>query len=125
MSVNSLDTSVSALRANSFRVDVSANNVANVNTDGFQAATVQTADKAYVNSIGSGVQVAGTYAPNRPGPPAAAEGVPAVEDGITQSNTDLVVERTNQMNAQNAYGVNLVMSRTVDETSQTLMDLKG
>ncbi len=67
MSVNGLNTSISALRTNQFRLDVTANNVANVNTDGFKASTVTTADRAYINGIGTGTQVTGTYAPPRPG----------------------------------------------------------
>ena len=123
MSVNGLNTSLSGLYANQLRQDVSANNVANVNTDGFKASTVQTADAAYVNDIGQGTRVTGTYTPNRPGPVTADESAPG---GMRElSNTDMVQEMTSQMSARNAYGVNIAVARTVDETSQTLMDLKA
>ena len=122
MSVNGLGTPVSALQANQFRLDVTANNVANVNTDGFQASSVATADRAYINDIGQGTRVTATYQPQRPGPVAVDTAV----DGsmVEQSNTDLVNEMTNMMAARSAYGLNTAMARTVDEASETLIDLK-
>lgn len=123
MSVNGLNIPLSGLTANQFRQDVTANNIANVNTDGFKASTVQTTDAAYINDIGQGTRVSATYAPARQGP--MAVDASASSGMVEQSNTDLVTEMTNQMNAQNAYGVNIAMSRTVDDASQTLLDLKG
>ncbi|MDR1521001.1 MAG: flagellar basal body protein [Planctomycetota bacterium] len=124
MSVNALQTSASALQTNQFRLDVSANNVANVNTDNFRASRVATSDNAYVNSIGTGTRVAATYAPNRPASPAATY-ADAGQAGAEQSNTDLAVEMTNQMNFRNAYSANAAMGRTENEVSQTLLDLVG
>lgn len=131
MSVNGLGTPYSALIANQTRVDVAANNVANVNTDGFRALTVATTDNAYINDIGTGTRVAATYAPPRPAPiapDAASTGVNS--DTVTRSettelsNTDLVNEMTSMRAAQNAYGANTAMMRTADEMSQTLMDIR-
>lgn len=122
MAINALQTSVTALRTNQFRLDVSANNVANINTDDFRASTVATADNAYINSIGTGTQVAGTYAPERPAPPSDPT---AGSDAARVSNTDLAVEMTNQMNFRNAYSANSVMGRTSEDVSRTLMDLVG
>lgn len=142
MSVNGLSTPLSALQVNQFRMDVAANNVANVNTDGFQASTVTTSDRAYINDIGQGTQVTGTYAPPRPGPMAIdtaapnvtpaplpnqavppAGGAASVDGMVELSNTDLVTEMTNMISAQRAYDANIGMSRTVDEANQTLLDL--
>lgn len=123
MSVNGLNTALSGLAANQFRQNVTANNIANVNTDGFRSSTVQTADAAYINDIGQGTQVTGTYAPNRPGPVAMNE--TGAGGARELSNTDMVREMSNMMSAQNAYGVNIAMARTVDEASKTLIDLKG
>lgn len=123
MSVNGLNSSLSGLWANQFRQDVTANNIANVNTDGFQAATVQTSDAAYVNDIGQGTRVTGTYTPNRPAPVAMDDTAAA---GMRElSNTDMIKEMTNQMSAQNAYGANATMARSVNAASQTLLDLKS
>lgn len=135
MSVNALSTPVSALQTNQFRVDVAANNVANVSTDGFQASTVTTSDLAYINDIGQGTQVTGTYAPPRPGPLAVdttaaatqtAPGQPVAQTGMVElSNTDIVNEMTNTMSAQRAYDANIVMARSVDEANQTLLDIRS
>lgn len=129
MSVNALNTSVSALRANQLRLGVTANNVANVNTDEFKASTVTSADNAYINDIGTGTRITSTYAPPRPGPLAvdttgANQAGTAPAGMVEQSNTELVNEMTNMMSARNAYGSNTVMGRTVDEMTQTLLDLK-
>lgn len=127
MSVNNLDTSYSALRANQFRVDVAANNVANINTDGFRASTVSTSDNAYINDIGTGTRVTGAYAPPRPGPPtteAAASGPGQGTAVAEQSNTDAANEMINMRMAQNAYGANASMYLTGDDMTQTILDLR-
>lgn len=123
MSVNGLNIPLSGLSANRIRQDVTANNVANVNTEGFQPSTVQTTDAAYVNDIGQGTRVSSTYAPPRPAPqqPQAAQAAGVAEP----SNVDMITETTNRMNAQNAYNANIPVARTMDEMSQTLMDLRG
>lgn len=145
MSVNGLNTSMSALQANQFRIDTAANNIANVNTDGFQARTVQTADQAYINDIGQGTRVAATYTDARPGAPvyqpnavyepgtgaadtgggAGVAGNAGAAEAATQSNTDLVREMTGMTEARTAYGANIAMARTVDSMNQTLLDIKA
>ncbi|MDR1534010.1 MAG: flagellar basal body protein [Planctomycetota bacterium] len=124
MSVNALRTPRTAIETNQLRLDVSANNVANLNTDGFRASQTATEDRAYINSLGTGVQTAATYAPARPAAPAPTSASPSPAE-IEPSNTDLAVELTNQMNFRNAYSANLVQGRTETEVSQTLMDLVG
>jgi flagellar basal-body rod protein FlgC len=120
---------MSAIQANQFRLDVSANNVANVNTNEFRASEVAATDSAYVNSIGTGVRVAATYSPPRPAPMAIdtanAGAGPIAQGMIEQSNTDLVTEMTNQMNSRNAYSANVAAGRTQMDVSQTLLDLVG
>ena len=138
MSVNALNTAVSGLRTNQFRLDTSANNIANVNTDGFQSRTVQSSDRAYINSIGSGTQVASTYTNARPGPiapvteAAAGTGVQVMGGGnggnsgaAQMSNTDLAREMTNLNASRAAYGVNTVMGRTADEMTRTILDIQA
>jgi flagellar basal-body rod protein FlgC len=126
MAIDPLQTSVTALRTNQFRLDVSANNVANINTDDFRASIATTADNAYINSIGTGTQVTGTYAPPRPAAPTVNPAAGGGETGAARlSNTDLATEMTNQMNFRNAYAANTVMGRTAEDVSRTLMDLVG
>ncbi|GEM_PF-718848 len=155
MSVNALNTALSGIQTNQFRVDTAANNIANVNTDGFRATTVQTADRAYINDIGTGTQVTGTYAPPTPGPmtvnpqagaqqnqaydpanpgpggPAGAAqatqamGAVQQQDLVELSNTDMVREMTNMQAASTAYSANVAVARTVNEMNQTLIDLNA
>lgn len=120
--INGLGAPLSGMQANQLRVDVSANNVANVNTDGFKASTVQTTDSAYINDIGQGTQVSATYAPSRPGPVTpAASGSGMVE----QSNTELATEATSQMAAQSAYGFNVSMLKTANDMVKNVLDIMG
>jgi flagellar hook protein FlgE len=76
MSVNNLSTPLSGMNAAQFRQNVTANNVANVSTPGFQPAQTRTADAAYINSVGQGTTATAmpsTYAPQRPTATPAAQ----------------------------------------------------
>lgn len=122
MAITALNSAASGLMANQLRHDVSANNVANVNTDGFRASTVRTADAAYdAGGIGQGTRVSGVSTPDRPGPvapsPAAAGGM------VEQSNTDLASETTASVGTTMAYTANAIMARTADQLLGTLLDV--
>lgn len=121
MSVNPLNSAYSGLRANAYRADVSANNVANLNTDGFKSSDVRTADAAYINNIGQGTQVTGTYTNARPGPPA----IDMTGGQAEQSNTDPVAEVANMMSARAAYGANVSMASTANDVARSVLDIKG
>lgn len=119
MSVNGLNSAYSGMRVNELRQAVTANNVANVNTDEFKSSGVGTADLGYINDIGRGVQATGIYTNATSGPLAANPQGGMVE----QSNTDPAVEMTNMMAARHAYGANAEMVRTADDATQTLLDI--
>jgi len=120
MAIGGIHIPASGMQANMFRVDVSANNVANINTNDFRASTVQTTDAAYVNDIGQGTRVSATYTPSTPSP-MASDG----RGGMTAlSNTDAATEITGQMAAEKAYAVNVSMVRTMDDMMGTLLDIK-
>ncbi len=129
MSVNGVNTALSGLSANQFRQNVAANNVANVNTEGFRPASAQTTDAAYVNDIGQGTRPSAAYSPQRmpaPEPAAPAQASAQATGGAPQmSNVEMITETTNRMNAQSAYNANIPAARAADEMSQTLMDLRG
>jgi flagellar hook protein FlgE len=149
MSVNALNSSMAGLSANQYRQNVTANNVANVNTPGFQPTTAQpqarpaAGEPAYINDIGrtnAAQQAAATYAPQRPAAAAApASAQPAAPQSaptaMTQaapttaapqmSNVDMITETANRMNAQNAYNLNIPAAQTMNQMSQTLMDIRG
>lgn len=120
MIANSLAAGVTGLTTNQFRVDTIGNNLANVNTNEFKSTAVLSSDRGYINNIGQGTQIASTYKNAQPGP--------LMENsmgGMTEgSNTDPVVELTNMIGAQRAYGVNTATIKTTDEMTQTLLDLK-
>lgn len=119
MSINGLNAAYSGMRINAIRQAVTANNMANINTDEFKSSGVAGADLGYINDIGRGVQVAGIYTNATTGPLAAN-----AEGGATeQSNTDPAVEMTNMISARHAYSANVEMARTADDASQTLIDL--
>ena len=120
MAIGGIHIPASGMQANQFRVDVSANNVANINTDEFRASTVQTTD-TYTNDTGQGTRVAATYTPSRPGPLATDTQGGQVE----MSNTDAATEITGQMVAERAYGVNVAVAQTMDRMMGTLLDIRG
>ena len=124
MAIGGIHIPASGMQANRLRVDVSANNVANINTDGFRASTVQTTDAAYSNNIGQGTKVSGVYTPPTPSPMAAV-GAADGRGGMTiLSNTDAATEITGQMTAEKAYAVNVSVVRTMDDMLGTLLDIK-
>jgi flagellar basal-body rod protein FlgC len=111
---DSIGTSLSALDAYSKNLDVIANNIANVNTDGFkgqQGLTVETKP--------AGVELV-VRRDNSPGAP-ALDG-----DGQTMresSNVSLVDELVALMTTQRAYDANLKAVKTAFEMSGRLVDL--
>ncbi len=140
MSVNALNSPLSGLMANQYRQDVTANNVANVNTPGFQPQATPAApareaagSAAYINDIGRGASArpAAAYGPQRPAPVQAS----AAPTAMTQtaettaapqmSNVDMITETANRMNAQNAYGANIPAAQAANAMTQTLMDMVG
>ena len=120
MAIGGIHIPASGMRANMLRLDVSANNVANINTGDFRASAVQTTDTAYVDGIGQGTKVSGVYTPPTPSPMAADD-----RGGtVALSNTDAATEITGQMAAEKAYAVNVSVVRTMDDMLGTLLDIK-
>lgn len=123
-----IDTNVSALNALSTQMAVSANNVANVNTNGFQASRAD----LETGHGDQGVQVAAIQKDTSPGP-----AVPSLErtqnpdtgqvqtswQYVEGSNTDLAREFVNMTAAQNAYEANAVAIRTQDEMAGAVLDI--
>ncbi|MBK7861161.1 MAG: hypothetical protein IPJ65_21625 [Archangiaceae bacterium] len=97
----------SGLGAASTRLAVSANNVANARTDGFDAA------RADASELGSG----GVRISISPEARARAAGAPP------GSSTDLIRETTNQVLSRVALAANLKTLSTAQELDATLMAL--
>ena len=100
-----LNTAISGLKTASKRAEVAADNIVNVNTDGFSADTVQQTS-IVTNSTpagGSGVQ-AQIIAGNQP--------------------VDLASEIVNLIQAEVAYKASAATLRTAEDLADELVDIK-
>lgn len=106
----SIDMNLTAMDALGSVHHVAANNVANVNTDGFQAA------RANLESgpDGEGVRVASLTQDTTPG---------ASVEGREASNVDMGREITGMMNAENAFSANAAVIRADQQTTGYLLDM--
>ena len=116
--ISSLNISLSGLNAFQQQLSVAANNLANVNTDGFkQSQTV-------LESVNAQGVVAISKKLELPGPlvlEQSADGASLVE----KSNVEVSQEMTTLITAQRAYQANLKASQVVDETVGSLLDVVG
>ena len=101
----------SGLRAETRRLEQSAQNVANINTDGYAAQRVESRSEAH-----GGVSTA-VY--TRQGLPAQAGGA------APESTTDLAEETVSQISSQHAFTANLAVLRTADAMLGELVDRKA
>jgi flagellar basal body rod protein FlgG len=103
-----MDTSfainTSAMRVTQVRQDVTANNVANINTDGFGASRVSQKDDNPGVSVGA-IRKSPNTNPNG------------------NSNTDFAVEATDMMNNKNVYGANARVLKVQDSMVGEVIDL--
>ena len=100
-----VSNNISSIGAHQTMLNASANNVANVNTDGFIPN-----DTRVTNSSNSSV---------------TAYNVKADDNGSTKSQTDLAKEIPDQIIAQDATGVNVAAIKTQDQMFGTLLDIKA
>jgi flagellar basal-body rod protein FlgC len=122
-----ISPSLQALDAVAIQLMVTANNVANVNTEEFRASRVDLED----GHQGQGVRVAdirrrsdqGPQIPDNPERLAAAGYATASEGWIQGSNTDLAVELTWLMREEGAYTANLRVMRTAHEMAGNIIEL--
>ena len=114
----SVNTNVSALQAFSRQVQVSANNVANVQSDDFKSSKA-------LNTEGDQGQVKTVIAKdNSPGPLVED---PLKTDGSLKelSNTDIATEMVQQISSQRGFEANTKPIQTWDQTVGTLLDVIG
>lgn len=120
--------SIAGSALNAFGVDmmVRANNIANVNTDGFQAQRLN----LMTGPGGTGVQVGSidrdtSHGPMVPGlVPSNADGSGALVSGYVEgSNTDLGREFVHMIATQRGYEANAKVVSTYDDVSGTLIDM--
>jgi flagellar basal-body rod protein FlgC len=112
-----LNTTLSALDAYGKKLDVTANNIANVNTDGFKKsrATFQEADSSGVVVSISKVNTPGSPIPSEDGTGKSRE----------SSNVDLAEEIVNLQTTKHGYQANLKTLKAEDEMLGSLFDILG
>jgi flagellar basal-body rod protein FlgC len=104
------DTNLSALSALSTVQQVSANNVANVNTDGFRASSVTLES----GPGGQGVRVGSIRESSAPAP---------FIGGVEGSNTDIATEMVGMMRTGHAFSANTAAVRASEEMTGHLLNM--
>ncbi len=105
-----INANISAMDALGSAYQVTANNVANVNTDGFQAS------RANLESgpEGDGVRVSSITTDTTPG---------AMFEGRETSNVDTASEMVGMITTENAYAANAAVIHAGDQTTGYLLDM--
>lgn len=114
--ISSFSTSLSGLNAFQKQLRVAANNLANVNTDGFKKS------RAVLESAQPSGVIATSQKLELPGP-LALEQTPGGEQLVEKSNVDVGEEIPNLLVGQRAYEANLKMLKVADETIGSFLDV--
>ena len=109
------NTALTGLKAFDIKLDVNANNLANVNTDGFKASRVVMKESAQ-----GGVQ-ATTQQINLPGISLGTNEQTGKER--ESSNVNTAEEMVDQIVTQYAFASNTLTVKTADKMQQTLLDI--
>ena len=90
-----INTNINALKAHQTFTDISANNVANINTEKFQATDAHIVDKLEIST------------------------------NINDNGTNLAKEITDQIVVENGFKAQIPVIKTQDEITQTILDVKA
>ena len=116
--ISSISGTVSALQALGTKMAVSANNVANVESDAFKKSRA-VLEEGERNEVTVDIEKIDT-----PGPVITEfQGDKEVEREL--SNVDLGEELPHSMSTQRSYEANLKVLQTQDEMLQSVIDIKG
>ncbi|PID71907.1 MAG: flagellar biosynthesis protein FlgC [Desulfobulbus propionicus] len=116
--ISAMNASLSGLQVTAVRVNSTANNVANLNTDGFKKSrVVQSAEE--LQGVRATVERVET-----PGPVVQEQTSDKMEY-VEKSNVDLAEEMPSMMMSQHTYNANIKTMQTADEMAATLLDIKG
>lgn len=110
---------VQALQAIGVSQQVAANNVANMNTDGFQPSRVD----LETGPGGQGVRVQDVVEISSAGQQAATEELPPDEAALEPSATDLATEMTQMIENEHAFAANVAAIRTDAEMAGAVIDM--
>lgn len=116
--ISSIYTSLSGLNAFQKQLGVAANNLANVNTDGFKKSrtVLESAQPQGVTARSQKLELPG---------PLALEQTLDGEQLIEKSNVDVGEEIPNVVAGQRAYETNLTILKITDEMVGSLLDVVG
>lgn len=119
---------LSALQAFSTGMQVSAHNIANVNTDEFHASRARFAEAegsrgVTVSSIQETTQPGGYVQSLRPTRDAESGRVDAQWRTVEASNTDLAREMVGMISYQRGFQANTAVVRTMEQMQGTLLDM--
>jgi flagellar basal-body rod protein FlgC len=126
--VDAISSAQSALSAMSTSMAVTANNVANMNTDGFKSQDTRLS----TGRDGHGVQVADVVTDTSSGGLRSDTVTISNADGATESqldtvetsNVDMARQAVNMIEDSRTYEANLTVIRTADEMAGTLLDMR-
>lgn len=99
-----ISNNVSSIQAHQTMLNANANNVANVNTDGFRPSDTRMSENS--GSVSANVRLTD-------------------DNGSSRSQTDLAKEIPNQIIAQDVTAVNVQAIKTQDEMLGSLLDIKA
>lgn len=135
--LSAISSALSGMMAATRRLDASASNVANAQSDGPLAGTggsAASAPAAYqpvevVQSAGTGGNgTVATYAPVKPATVPAFDPSASYADSqglVAAPNVDPVRETVNQLTARASYEANLRTVQTADRMQKSLLDILG
>ena len=117
--ISGISAGLSALNAIQTRTNSTANNIANVNTDGFKATKVTLVEGAVQGGVGTNTERVKT-----PGP-IVYEQSSTGDNLIEKSNVDLTEEMPTMLIDRRAYQANIKMIQAQDDMLGSLLDIKG
>ncbi len=121
MSISALNSGLSGMQAFQRALDVTGNNVANVDTNGFKPQQAQ-----FQATSGGGVSVTATTPGVAGSAPSAASGsttAPQSLSAAAPSGTDLVAETVNSLQYKYGFDMSAQVVKTADETLGTLVNI--
>ena len=114
--VNSLNASLNAIQSHFTRLQASANNIANLNTDGYKGKRV------IINQGPTGTPTATVSTDPNPGPSRMELNQKGELVEVEMSNVDLATEYVKTMESSQAIKANLKAAQTADELLGEIID---
>lgn len=116
--LSAINTAVSGLQAYSLKTQATANNVANLNTDGFKRDVVTLSSQA---PQGVSARAGKDQSPG----PLVEQNTSNGTEMVEQSNVDLVQEMPDLIMEKNGFSANIKTLQTTDQVMEALINLKA